>query len=197
MTAENYQHAGDGYPNNDWHPDTLTPLQEEVVQLRAKVLAYDTLGLVCYWHERFEFPPVADKPDVPDWDSFCSHELETCARLLSAIERRLKVASGYYPKPPMCLLYPQLMVSELKELLDAMAARDMVAALDACCDLRYVNDGTVRALGLVSVFYTAFGLVHVSNMSKLGPDGRPVKDETGKVQKGDWYKPVKLEHLIP
>lgn len=175
------------------HRTDLAELRK-VQQLNAKI---DTLQLVGDFHRAFDFPPEPLRPLVQDWDSFCAHELEVCAVLLAAIERRLKVASSVYLTPPQCLLHPQLMVSELSELLRAMAARDMVACLDAVGDLRYVNDGAVRSLGLASVFYNAFGLIHVSNMSKLDENGNVVKDKTGKVLKGDWYTPVRLEHLIP
>lgn len=33
----------------------------------------------------------------------------------------------------------------------------------------------------------AFRRVHASNMSKLGPDGKPMKDSQGKVMKGPYY----------
>lgn len=41
----------------------------------------------------------------------------------------------------------------------------------------------------------AFARVHVSNMSKLGPDGKPVYREDGKVMKSDTYTPAFLEDL--
>lgn len=44
---------------------------------------------------------------------------------------------------------------------------DPVALLDACCDQRYVQDGTVLTCGLDKVFYPAFAEVHRSNMSKF------------------------------
>lgn len=42
----------------------------------------------------------------------------------------------------------------------------------------------------------AFYLVHCSNMSKLGPDGKPIKREDGKVLKGPNYKPANLEEIV-
>lgn len=44
---------------------------------------------------------------------------------------------------------------------------DPVALLDACCDQRYVQDGTVLTCGLDTVFYDAFAEVQRSNMSKF------------------------------
>jgi predicted HAD superfamily Cof-like phosphohydrolase len=42
----------------------------------------------------------------------------------------------------------------------------------------------------------AFYRVHVSNMSKLGEDGRPIRREDGKVLKGPNYEEAKLEDLV-
>ena len=38
--------------------------------------------------------------------------------------------------------------------------------------------------------------VHVSNMSKLGADGRPVRREDGKILKSEFYKPPFLDDLV-
>ena len=42
----------------------------------------------------------------------------------------------------------------------------------------------------------ALNRVHVSNMSKLGEDGKPIYREDGKVLKGPGYKPPDLSDLI-
>jgi NTP pyrophosphatase (non-canonical NTP hydrolase) len=41
-----------------------------------------------------------------------------------------------------------------------------------------------------------FRLVMASNMSKLGVDGKPLKNASGKVLKGPNYKPANLKHLV-
>ena len=41
-----------------------------------------------------------------------------------------------------------------------------------------------------------FRLVMASNMSKLGVDGKPLKNAEGKVLKGPNYKPANLKHLV-
>ena len=38
--------------------------------------------------------------------------------------------------------------------------------------------------------------VHISNMSKLDEDGKPIFREYGKVLKGQHYKPKNLEYLV-
>ena len=42
----------------------------------------------------------------------------------------------------------------------------------------------------------ALNRVHISNMSKLGEDGKPIYREDGKVLKGPNYKPPDLSDLI-
>ena len=46
------------------------------------------------------------------------------------------------------------------------------------------------------VFMEAFNRVHLSNMSKLGADGKPIYREDGKVLKGPNYKKPDLSDLM-
>ncbi len=63
-------------------------------------------------------------------------------------------------------------------------------------DLLYVLLGTFVSLGLGDQLTEAFKRVHESNMSKLGPDGKPIHREDGKVLKGPNYKPPNLDDLV-
>ena len=44
--------------------------------------------------------------------------------------------------------------------------------------------------------YEALRRVHVSNMSKLGEDGKPIRREDGKVLKGPYYQPPNLKDMV-
>lgn len=68
------------------------------------------------------------------------------------------------------------------------------ALLKELCDLQYVLSGFAVTFGLP--FDEAFKRVHESNMSKLGPDGKPVYREDGKVLKGPNYKKPDLSDLV-
>jgi len=46
------------------------------------------------------------------------------------------------------------------------------------------------------IVFDAFQLVHQSNMSKLGPDGKPIFREDGKVLKGPNYRAPDLSGLV-
>lgn len=65
--------------------------------------------------------------------------------------------------------------------------------LKELCDLQYVVSGFAVTFGLP--IEPAFNRVHASNMSKL-EDGKPVKNEKGKVMKGKNYEAPSLTDLI-
>lgn len=89
-----------------------------------------------------------------------------------------------------------LLKEELKELEDAMTAGDRLGILDALTDLQYVLDGTYIVFSMDHLKDEAFAEVHRSNMSKLGPDGKPIYREDGKVLKGPNYRPPNLEQFF-
>ena len=73
------------------------------------------------------------------------------------------------------MLRTKLMVSECSETVEAMADEDMLEILDGLVDQLYVVLGTAVSYGLADILPAAFQLVHDNNMSKLGPDGKPIK----------------------
>lgn len=54
----------------------------------------------------------------------------------------------------------------------------------------------VDACGFNAIWEPAFREVHRSNMSKAGPDGKPVTDGAGRVQKGSNYSPANLAQFL-
>jgi len=79
---------------------------------------------------------------------------------------------------------------EDSEIMDIRKAE----LLKELCDLNYVLSGTAVVFGLD--LEEAFCRVHDSNMSKLGPDGKPIYRDDGKVLKSSNYKPPYLEDLV-
>lgn len=61
-------------------------------------------------------------------------------------------------------------------------------------DLLYVCHWTAATIGID--VNEAFRRVHASNMSKLGPDGKPIKREDGKVLKGPGYHAPDLSDIV-
>ncbi len=70
------------------------------------------------------------------------------------------------PDENRCRLRIALLAEELKELEEAVAAKDIVAVADALCDLQYVLAGAVLEFGLGEKFNALFQEVQRSNMSK-------------------------------
>ncbi len=87
-----------------------------------------------------------------------------------------------------------LIQEELDELAQAMEDRDMVQIADALTDLLYVVYGAGHAFGID--LDECFQEVHSSNMSKLGPNGKPIHREDGKVMKGPGYFEPDLESIL-
>ena len=81
-----------------------------------------------------------------------------------------------------------LITEELEELKNAMKAKDLLEVADALTDILYVTYGAGHAFGID--LDKCFDEVQNSNMSKLGSDGKPIYNESGKVMKGpDYFKP--------
>lgn len=81
------------------------------------------------------------------------------------------------------------------EILDSINGSGNLAALaKELADLLYVVYGTAAVLDLP--MYEIFQAVHASNMSKLGPDGKPVYRNDGKILKGPNYFDPDIESII-
>ena len=81
-----------------------------------------------------------------------------------------------------------LIKEELEELKEAMNNKDLLEVADALTDILYVAYGAGHAFGID--LDKCFDEVQNSNMSKLGEDGNPIYNESGKVMKGpNYFKP--------
>jgi predicted HAD superfamily Cof-like phosphohydrolase len=81
-----------------------------------------------------------------------------------------------------------LIKEELDELQDAMKNNDLLEVADALTDILYVTYGAGHAFGID--LDKCFEEVQNSNMSKLGENGEPIYNESGKVMKGpNYFKP--------
>jgi phosphoribosyl-ATP pyrophosphohydrolase len=94
------------------------------------------------------------------------------------------------------LLRFSLMKEENIEYLTACQEDDLVEVLDACVDMMYVLCGTINHHGLQDVFNESFKRVHDNNMTKVGPDGKVVRNSEGKILKPEGFVPVDLSDLI-
>ena len=87
-----------------------------------------------------------------------------------------------------------LIKEELEELKEAMENKDLLEVADALTDILYVTYGAGHAFGID--LDRCFEEVQSSNMSKLGKDGKPIYNESGKVMKGPKYFKPDLTKFI-
>tara|TARA_B100001175_G_scaffold296722_1_gene285864 strand:- start:274 stop:645 length:372 start_codon:yes stop_codon:yes gene_type:complete len=87
-----------------------------------------------------------------------------------------------------------LIKEELEELKQAFDSNDLLEVADALTDILYVTYGAGHAFGID--LDSCFNEVQNSNMSKLGLDGKPIYNESGKVMKGpNYFKPDLLKFV--
>ena len=88
------------------------------------------------------------------------------------------------------LLRHNLMKEENEEYLEAAQKNDLIEVADALGDMLYILCGTILSHGMQHKITEVFKEIQRSNMSKLGPDGKPIYREDGKVLKGpNYFKP--------
>lgn len=87
-----------------------------------------------------------------------------------------------------------LITEEYHEVIDASTDNVPENMLKELADLLYVIYGYAATYGWD--LDAAFTRVHMSNLSKLGLDGKPIKDARGKVLKGPNYQKPDLSDLV-
>ena len=93
-----------------------------------------------------------------------------------------------FPSEKIVQLRCDLIKEELDELNQAIKEKNINEIADALTDILYVTYGAGHAFGIN--LDKCFDEVQRSNMSKLGSDGNPIYDESGKVMKGpNYFKP--------
>ena len=98
--------------------------------------------------------------------------------------QEVKTKPSFSTKKINSLRY-DLIKEELEELKEAMENKDLLEVADALTDILYVTYGAGHAFGID--LDKCFEEVQNSNMSKLGKDGKPIYNESGKVMKGPKY----------
>ena len=93
-----------------------------------------------------------------------------------------------FPNEKVVKLRVDLIKEELDELGQAIKDKDIKEVADALTDILYVTYGAGHAFGID--LDKCFEEVQQSNMSKLGTDGKPIYNDSGKVMKGpNYFKP--------
>ena len=108
-------------------------------------------------------------------------DMKTEPSLLPLAEARLRYALGK---------------EEWDEYLEAIVENDLVETLDSFADQLYILIGSIVKHGMQDMIIPAFDLVHANNMNKLGPDGKPIFREDGKIIKPEGFQKVELKTLF-
>ena len=87
-----------------------------------------------------------------------------------------------------------LILEELDEFKQAIEKKDIKEVADALTDILYVTYGAGHAFGID--LDKCFDEVQSSNMSKLGSDGKPIYNDSGKVMKGPGYFEPNLSKFV-
>ena len=99
-----------------------------------------------------------------------------------------------FPDPKIQNLRFELIKEELEELKVALDQKNLKEVADALTDILYVTYGAGHAFGID--LDKCFDEVQAPNMSKLGADGKPIYNESGKVMKGPNYFEPNLRKFI-
>ena len=99
-----------------------------------------------------------------------------------------------FPENKIVQLRIDLIEEELNELKEAIKNKDIVEVADALTDILYVTYGAGHSFGVN--LDECFDEVQRSNMSKLGEDGRPIYNDSGKVMKGPNYFAPNLKKIV-
>lgn len=99
-----------------------------------------------------------------------------------------------FPNLARVELRESLIREEVTELFAAIIQRDLVGVADGIADAIVVLIGTALEFGIP--LDKVMAEVHRSNMSKLGPDGKPVLRSDGKVLKGPNFTPPDIRSIL-
>jgi len=113
---------------------------------------------------------------------------------MMACDQNIETYPSFPDSADDTFLRVRLIREELKELEEGILYRDIVEVADALTDLLYVIYGAGHTFGID--LDKTFEEVHRSNMTKLGPDGKAMKNSFGKVIKGPNYKEPNLKPIL-
>lgn len=98
------------------------------------------------------------------------------------------------PTDDVRTLRKKLLEEEFIEYNVGEDKNDLVEIADALADLIYIAYGTAVAYGIP--LDKVFAEVHRSNMAKLGPDGKPIYRDDGKVLKPAGWTPPDIKSIL-
>ncbi len=144
--------------------------------------------------EMQEPPSQAGLHQMPkDWDN----HIQTPLSMVRDFARKMNqpLDQEWYRDIPLESLRYSFIEEEFEELgIESSKGLDPENMLKEIADLAYVLYGYAATYGWD--LDEAIRRVHLSNLSKLGPNGKPTKNKEGKVIKGPNYKKPNLLDLV-
>ena len=125
--------------------------------------------------------------------------MEKQLKSVAEFHRAFKQVDGVWPQnldKEGAELRHRLMAEENDEYLEACHKKSLVEIADALGDQLYILCGTILKHGMQHIITDVFDEIQASNMSKLGPDGKPILREDGKILKGPGYFKPNLSKFI-
>lgn len=133
------------------------------------------------------------------WITFVEEETEETLEALDNLQKEYsKTRKEHLLKEATDLMYVQIgfnLVAVGAEQLGLFSDQEHAELMTKITKSSRIYEDAIKALGDVNLF-EAFRRVHLSNMSKLGDDGLPIRREDGKILKGPNYVEPKLGDLI-
>jgi len=118
---------------------------------------------------------------------------EKVAEFMKACDQQV-VETPQIPDEFTTSLRLHLIHEEVHELVEGIRNQDIVEIADALTDILYVVYGAGHAFGIP--LDKCFDEVQRSNMTKVMPDGKVLKNAEGKVMKPDTYEEPNLEKVL-
>lgn len=146
---------------------------------------------VTEFHRRFGHP-VKSRPFLPVAHEAVCREAHAAAIDVRRHVREAREAAGSGGGERA--LRMALLGEEYAEYLEAESHSNIEQIADALGDILVIVYGTALAYGIP--LDDVFAEIHRANMSKLGEDGLPITDETGKVKKGPHYTPPDVAGVL-
>lgn len=125
--------------------------------------------------------------------------MEKQLKSVAEFHRAFKQVDGVWPQnldKEGAELRHRLMAEENDEYIQACNNNSLVEIADALGDQLYILCGTILKHGMQHIITDVFDEIQASNMSKLGPDGKPILREDGKILKGPGYFKPNLSKFI-
>lgn len=156
-------------------------LQHEGMAARRVRSSFD---LVREFHEAFN-RPIRDTPDVGSPE-------ERILRVRLMLEEVLEFAKA----AGVLVALDGEIIPTVQHLgfSAGLFEPDLVQMAHELADIEYVTQGTAVQLGIP--LDACVVEVHAANMRKLGPDGKPIVDEHGKVRKPEGWVPADVASIL-